>query len=128
MSFQRLPACGFDGVFPAFPLPAASEREVELWEWAWRTPQAWAWAQVGMEWLHETVAMWVRMRVRCEDPKAGPTLIAQLHRFADQIGMTTAGLQALGWAIAPDELSARRAEKESADEGPREAPVRRMRG
>ena len=128
VSFKALPARGYDGPVPAWPLEISNDREIVVWEWAWCTPQAWAWAQPGMEWMYRSVAMWVRTSVRCEEPDAPASLLAQVHRFADQIGMTTAGLQALGWAIAPDELAARRAEKESADEGPREAPVRRMRG
>lgn len=123
--FQALPARGFDGPVPVFPLPGATGREAEVWESVWRTPQAWAWAQPGMEWLHRTVAMWVRVSVRCEDAEAGPTLLAQVHRFADQIGMTTAGLQALGWTIARDELAERRSGRPESVGA--ERPVRRMR-
>src|SRR5881394_2153324 len=67
-SLTALPAQGYDGPVPEFPLPRRSvyywsvedkqrvrcfdveatahvrERELELWEWAWRTPQACAWS------------------------------------------------------------------------------------
>lgn len=55
--------------------------------------------------------MWVRVKVRCEDPEAGAALLGQLHRFADQIGMTTAGLAEMGWKVAVDEVGAKAAEK-----------------
>jgi hypothetical protein len=49
--------------------------------------------------------MWVRVSVRCEDSRVSAVLLGQLHRFADQIGMTTAGLSEMGWKIAEADLS-----------------------
>lgn len=106
-----LPAGGFDGPVPDFPLPLASERELEVWAAAWRTPQACAWSMPSEAWRTRTVAMWVRLSVRCEDPEAGAALLGQLHRFADQIGMTTAGLAEMGWVVAVDEVGSKRNEK-----------------
>jgi hypothetical protein len=68
--------------------------------------------------------MWVRVRVRCEDSDAGAALLGQLHRFADQIGMTTAGLAEMGWKVAADETAAKRAEQP--DEPPRSSSRDRM--
>ena len=121
-----LPAQGYDGPVPDFPLPGATDREVEVWEQAWRTPQACAWSMPSEAWRSSTVALWVRTKVRCEAPDAGASLLGQLHRFADQIGMTTAGLAEMGWKVAVDEVADRR--EESAPEAPAApAPVRRMR-
>lgn len=97
-----LPAAGYDGPIPNFPLPDASDREIEVWEGAWRTPQACAWSLPSESWRARTVAMWVRLAVRCEGPDAPASLLAQLHRFADQIGLTTAGLAEMGWKIAAE--------------------------
>ena len=113
-SLTALPAEGYDGPIPDFPLPDPSSREIEVWEQAWRTPQACAWSMPSESWRVRTVAMWVRLTVRCEDPEAGATLLGQLHRFADQIGMTTAGLAEMGWRVAVDETAPRRAEKQRA--------------
>jgi len=107
-SLTALPAEGFLGDVPDFPLPSASERELEVWEQAWRTPQACAWSMPSEAWRAETVALWVRVKVRCEDPEAGAALYGQLHRFADQIGMTTAGLAEMGWKVAVDETAGKR--------------------
>lgn len=118
-SLQALPAEGYRGDVPEFPLPDASNREIELWDEAWRTPQACAWSMPSERWRIRTVALWVRLSVRCEDPEAGAALLGQLHRFADQIGMTTAGLAEMGWRVAVDELA-----EKAADRPTEPAPVR----
>lgn len=102
---SALPATGFDGPVPKFPLPGASARELQVWAEAWRSPQACAWSLPSESWRVGSVAMWVRVRVRAEDPRASSVLLGQLHRFADQIGMTTAGLAEMGWKIADAEDS-----------------------
>ena len=99
---DSLPVEGFKGEAPEFPLPQPTKRELDVWAWAWSTPQACAWSLPSEAWRQHTVALWVRTKVRCEDPDAPSSLIAQLHRLADQIGMTTAGLAEMGWKIAAD--------------------------
>lgn len=110
-SLTALPAGGYDGGAPEFPLPSASARELDVWAQAWTTPQACAWSMPSESWRAGTVALWVRTKVRCEDPEAPASLLGQLHRFADQIGMTTAGLAEMGWKVAVDEVSKRAGEK-----------------
>lgn len=106
-----LPAEGYDGDAPAWPLePAANATERSYWDRAWRTPQACAWSMPSESWRIPTVARWVRLSVRCDAPDAGAAHLGQLHRFADQIGMTTAGLAEMGWKVTVDELSERRDE------------------
>ena len=106
-----LPAEGYDGDAPAWPPePAANATERSYWERAWRTPQACAWSMPSESWRIPTVARWVRLSVRCDAPDAGAAHLGQLHRFADQIGMTTAGLAEMGWKVTVDELSERRDE------------------
>ena len=148
-SLQALPAEGYDGPVPRFPLPkrqvwvayrsdgdvfrerdsagegAVEARELELWEWVWRTPQACAWALPSEAWRVQTVARWVRQAVLCESHEAKAADHAQLHRYADQVGLTTAGLREMGWKVATDEVSERAAAPASAGDAPR--PVRRMR-
>jgi hypothetical protein len=117
-----LPPAGYDGEAPEFPLSRRSvfrwkfedkrkfqvfdseatqeivDREAELWAWAWTTPQACAWSLE--EWRWPVVAMWVRTFVICESSEATAADKGALHRFADQIGMTPAGLKENGWKIA----------------------------
>ena len=126
-SLTALPAEGFDGPVPEWPLPPRDDslfaaRELELWEWAWRTPQACAWALPSERWRTQTVARWVRQAVLCESHEAKAADHAQLHRYADQVGLTTAGLREMGWKVAVDEVGAARAQT-----APREVQPKRER-
>jgi hypothetical protein len=109
-----LPAEGYKGEAPDFPLPAASDRETELWAWAWSLPQAAAWAIQPWRWY--SVGMWVRTAVLCESRKAQAADKNSLHRFADQIGLTPAGLKENGWKIAEDQTAAKRQQHDPEDE------------
>ncbi|WP_213002633.1 hypothetical protein [Winogradskya consettensis] len=135
---SALPAAGYDGETPAFPLPqvrvyidfsddgerkrkfdedatkSRRERELELWAQVWKSPQACAWSMASWRWL--SVAMWVRTFVLCESADATAADKNSLHRFADQVGMTPAGLKENGWAIVDDELSAKRSEQTFEDD------------
>lgn len=109
LTYRALPAEGFDGESPEWPLSEFMEGEREAWERAWRTPQAAAW--IREEWRWPIVALWVRTFVRCQGEEATAGLLGALHRFADQIGMTPAGLKENGWRIAADEVSERREQR-----------------
>jgi hypothetical protein len=133
LTFTALPANGYDGEVPDYPLPKVKvyeiyfedkqrvkdydaettedrfARELELWAWAWRTPQAAAWAKEP--WRQHPVALWVRTAAICEGADATAADKNSLHRFADQIGLTPAGLAFNGWKIAADQLAEKRAEK-----------------
>lgn len=152
VSLTALPAEGYSGEVPVFPLPSRRvyrwefedgkrfqvfdeestqlvlERELDLWAWLWATPQACAWALPSERWRLMTVAMYVRTFVICEGDEATAADKGSLHRFADQIGLTTAGLREMGWKVAVDEVGARRAEAEPVQEDQSAARVRRLRG
>lgn len=108
--YLHLPAGGYTGRVPAWPLTKASTREREVWKEAWRTPQAAQWIR-EKSWRLRTVAMWVRWTVRAEAPDAPASALTQANRLADQIGLTPAGLRENGWLIPGDELAAVREEK-----------------
>ena len=96
---EALPAEGFRGTPPAYPLPNACARELEVWVQLWRTPQACAWSMPSELWRIPTIGLYVRQLVKCEGHDVGAAHIAQLHRLADQVGMTTTGLAAMGWKV-----------------------------
>ena len=121
-SLTALPAQGYDGEIPEFPLPGLTTREGEVWLTAWRTPQAAAWSLEP--WRLTTIAMWVRWSVRMEDPEASSALGNVVVRLADQVGMTPAGLKENGWKIAAAAETAERAQKAK----PRVTPSSRARG
>lgn len=136
LQFVALPAEGYTGEPPEYPLMPrrvmrweygekgarwqvvdedasafVADREAQLWEWAWGTPQAVAWARELWRW--QAIAHWVRTSVICESDEAMASDRGSLHRFADQIGMTPAGLKENGWQIAADEVAAARADKKT---------------
>jgi hypothetical protein len=113
-SLTALPPAGYDGEAPDFPLPQLLDREAELWAWAWTTPQAAAWSAEPWRW--HSVAMWVRTAVICEGLEATAADKGSLHRFADQIGMTPAGLKENGWKIAEAPKAAAPAPTEDEDD------------
>lgn len=137
-SLTALPSQGYEGPVPEFPLMRRSvlrwefedkrrfqvvddeattriaDREQKLWEWAWSTPQACAWSMPSESWRIHTIAMWVRVFVICECDEATAADKGSLHRFADQIGFTTAGLAEMGWTIAIDEVAAKSRSKPAA--------------
>lgn len=133
-TLTALPSEGYDQAAPEFPLPqiarfntyfedgkkvresdqggteAFRERELDVWAEAWSTPQACAWSLEPWRW--PTVAEFCRLKTIVEmEPDANAALVAQLHRFRDQIGLTPAGLRENGWAIARNEVGAKAAEK-----------------
>lgn len=153
-SLTALPSSGFDGDVPEWPLPAreifkkvtdelgnttqefdgprtkaVAEREASLWAWSWSLPHACAWSMPSEAWRLQTIAMWVRTFVICESSDATAADKNSLHRFADQIGMSPAGLKENGWAIKADEVGPKSREKESEAPAPEQsaAPQRRMR-
>lgn len=140
-TLTALPSEGYRGEVPDFPLAKVSvydvyfedkkrvkefdadatqarwERELDLWSWAWSTPQACAWSVEPWRWF--AVAMWVRTSALCESSEATAADKNSLHRFADQIGLTPAGLKENGWKIAADEVADRRPEVEPEADDPR---------
>lgn len=102
VKLRALPAEGFQGDVPPFPIPEGSDltavRELGIWAEAWRTPQAAAWAVERWRW--PVVAEYCRLKALVElSPATTAALVGQLHRYRDQIGLTPAGLKENGWRI-----------------------------
>jgi len=116
---DALPSEGYSGVVPDFPLPDSTERELDIWAELWTTPQACAWSVQSWRWLN--VADLVRLQVRGEAHDAPVNIATIVRQLRADLGLTPAGLKENGWAIAADELAAKR------DEPVVPAPVRRLR-
>ena len=97
-SLTALPFEGYAGEAPDFPLPLPTERELEVWADVWTYPQACAWISRPRHWRH--VAMYVRWSVRMEAEYASAALGNVVMRYADDAGISEAGLKFHGWAIA----------------------------
>lgn len=114
----RLPASGYRGPVPEFPLGppprdadgSVADRELAMWERTWRTPQAVAWAAAGESWV-DTVAIYVRYFVRGEAGSLDAS--KEARALADRLGLSPRAMRGLMWEIAPDELADRAAEAAS---------------
>lgn len=128
VSFTALPAEGFAGDVPEYPVPGASARELDVWADLWSTPQAAAWSVQSWRWAH--VADLVRMMVLSEDPKAQVGIWTHIRQARADLGLTPAGLKENGWAIAVDEVSERReaATDSPAEEVPQQRRLRAVPG
>jgi len=103
LAYKLLPRDGYTGRVPAFPLPAPSTRERAVWRTLWRTPQAAMWNEE--RWRMHTVGLYCRWSVRAEDVEVSAAVLGQVHRLADQLGLTPAGLKENGWRMTQGETS-----------------------
>lgn len=127
LQFSALPNEGYQGEIPDFPKPVQDQRVLDLWNEAWRTPQAAAWALESWRW--PVIAEYCNIAFLVE-VEASAALIAQLHRYRDQLGLTPAGMSSNGWAIAQPQISKTATTANDATDEPRERkgrPERRMR-
>ena len=104
-----LPSEGYRGEVPDFPLPKPSARELVVWAILWSTPQACAWSMESWRWLN--IADLVRLQVRGEAHDAPVNIATVTRQLRADLGLTPAGLKENGWAIAVDQIGARREEK-----------------
>jgi hypothetical protein len=113
--YKALPADGFKGRIPAFPLPGATKRERELWKKLWRTPVAAAWAEEQWRWV-EPVADYCRIKARAEEADATSAWWTQVARAEDRIGLSPDGMARLKWRVGVA------VHAEDDDGGPRRLP------
>lgn len=121
--WTTLPAEGYQGRVPTFPLEEPLASEKKLWRLLWRKPQAIMWQRNGLTFQ---VAAYVRAFLEANQRSAPASLKTAVLRMEDTLGISTVGLNALRWRIAADELASKRTEP-AAEAEERPAPVRRLR-
>lgn len=99
IKFINLPPAGHKGRAPKWPLDGPSERERVVWREVWKTPQAEQWSKEKL-WRLRPIALFVRWSVRAEAGDCSASILTQVNRLADQLGLTPAGLAFNGWKIA----------------------------
>lgn len=99
---KNLPPRGRSGRSPEFPLKQITDLERYYWTMLWKLPQAVAWSMPENQWMKMLVAQYCRLLAYLEISPGNASLYTNLHRFGDQIGMTPAGLAALGWNVGED--------------------------
>lgn len=92
-----LPADGYDGAIPSWPLINDPSAEEELlWMDLWRTPQASRWAESGFV---RMVARYVMVTVLSEtEPTAA--MLSEVRQLEDRLGLSPMALKKLQWVIS----------------------------
>lgn len=108
-----LPAGGYAGDVPEWPLPTVSDQELAMWARYWRKPQAAAWAAMGMT---DEVALYVRAFL--EGAGGSVKAITEARQWTVPLGLTPGSMLKNRWRIAADEVTLHRAAK---------APMRKRR-
>lgn len=117
----ELPADGFTGVVPDFPLPRAIQfssyfedgkkvtepddgataevwdAELELWADLWRKPQAHAWSTLGLKFQ---VAAYTRAFLESVRAEAVSGMKTAVLRMETELGISIAGMRQNGWNIS----------------------------
>lgn len=106
-AWVTLPAEGFQGGTPEFPLDPFTAAEWALWKRLWVKPQAFMWDQLQLEF---EVAAYVRAFLESVEPDASAGLKTAVLRMAAELGLSTVGMGQLRWKIATDEVAERREE------------------
>ena len=91
-----LPAAGFAGVVPDFPLAEALTVEVELWAELWSKPQAHAWDALGLKFQ---VAAYVRAFLESVESGASAGLKTAVLRMENELGLSIMGMKQNLWRI-----------------------------
>lgn len=131
----ELPAEGFKGEAPAFPVPQLTifkkvteedgvvryefdasatkefrKRETTVWADHWKFPQAASWVNEPWCWLE--LAHFCRTVAQVErDPAPSASLQGRLAAYRLSLGLSSEGLKARGWAIAVDVVGEKREAK-----------------
>lgn len=92
-----LPAGGFAGVVPDFPLPDALGVEVDLWRELWAKPQGAVWSALGLKFQ---VAAYVRAYLESVEVGASAGLKTAVLRMEAELGLNVPGMRSNGWRIS----------------------------
>ena len=95
-SMVKLPASGYDGAIPEWPLGRRTKATVQVWEQLWRTPQAQVWAQLGYT---RAVARYVQLLLAAEKSEASAAVLSEVRQMEDRLGLNPLALLRLRWQI-----------------------------
>lgn len=95
----KLPADGYAGEVPRWPLRQAPEGIDDLWCELWRTPQAQMWAEFGWTRL---VARYAQILWDCEGPDATAAMLGECRQLEDRLGLSPMAMKRLQWEISAE--------------------------
>ncbi|WP_206281484.1 hypothetical protein [Streptomyces prasinopilosus] len=96
--WKTLPADGYAGPVPEWPLTEATPREEAVWADLWAKPQAVMWAEMGQA---LEVALFCRTLAEAERPDARADIKKMVRGYLDSLGLSVSGMLRNRWRIAP---------------------------
>jgi len=105
----QLPASGYDGLIPDWPLSKQDKTEAAAWNAVWRLPQAAEWARGSHA---RTVARYVRALVVAEKRETTAFHLSEVRQLEDRLGLTPMSMLRLRWEIAPADVADERDDDE----------------
>lgn len=108
-----LPAEGYQGEIPAWPLSEPTASETAMWVRYWRKPQAAAWSRIQ---LVDEVALYIRAFLvgASGEVKA----MTEARQMGDRLGLNPTAMLKNRWRVVADQVAEQRDERAS-------QPVRR---
>ena len=103
-----LPAAGYEGEIPEWPLAKVSDAELAMWSRYWRKPQASAWARMC---LVDEVAMYVRAFLVGADGDV--KAMTEARQMGDRLGLNPTAMLKNRWRVRSDEVLEQREAKKS---------------
>lgn len=97
-----LPAAGYSGPIPEWPLDEFSSAESAYWSLLWRKPQAVKWFENG---LVPQVAAYCRVFIESTQPGALAGLKTVARQLDNELGISIAAMLSLGWKISVSDQS-----------------------
>lgn len=104
-----LPAEGYQGEIPDWPLGGATSAEVSMWERYWRKPQAAAWARAQVV---DEVALYVRAFLTAAEGEV--KAMAEARQIGDRLGLNPTAMLKNRWRVVADEVTDKRETKKPA--------------
>ena len=96
--WKTLPAEGYSGEVPEWPLTEATPREETIWDDLWAKPQAVMWAELAQA---LEVALFCRTLAEAERPDARADIKKMVRGYLDSLGLSVSGMLRNRWKIAP---------------------------
>lgn len=114
-TWTDLPAEGYQGGAPDWPIGAATDAELAMWSRYWRKPQASAWAAMMMV---DEIALYVRTFLAGVSGDVKAT--TEARQMADRLGLNPTAMLKNRWRIKSDDLAEKRETKTPVKKSPRE--------
>ena len=111
-----LPAEGYQGPVPDWPLDEPTVAEQVMWSRYWRKPQAAAWARIQ---LVDEVALYVRVFLMGARGEGDVKAMTEARQIGERLGLNPTAMLKNRWRVVTDEVGDKRETRKPAAANPR---------